>query len=299
MAKQIYGFLNDLVFKAIFGCQKNERLLICLLNALLLLEGESRLRSVVILNPFNLQEHLDDKLSILDVKAEDERGSRYNIEVQCMPHAAWVQRALFYLARLFVEQMSVGADYAVLRACTGVSLLDFELFPDLPHLRNAWRFRRTGGNEELPGTLEWISVELTKFGRDPAVDRQTRFGKWLRALKWGDKLLESGVTTDSDLLLEEGIAMAFKELDRVNADRELRYRIEAREKFEHVQATLLGSARREGLAEGEAKGRVEGQAEGRAEERKALVQRLLATGKSVAEIAALTGWPEEEIGSYR
>ncbi len=76
--------LNDLVFKALFGREGKESktILIDFLNELLNLDGENRIKEVVYLNPFNLQEFDGDKGSILDLKVKTESGERINIEVK-------------------------------------------------------------------------------------------------------------------------------------------------------------------------------------------------------------------------
>ena len=71
--------INDFAFKKIFGTTANKLALISFLNAVL------RLRipivDVTIVNPYNLQDFLDDKLSILDIKAIDANGAIYDIEM--------------------------------------------------------------------------------------------------------------------------------------------------------------------------------------------------------------------------
>ena len=71
---------NDFAFKKTFGSPENKVALISLLNAILALP--SPISDVTIENPYNLQDFHDDKLSILDVKATDEWGAIYDIEMQ-------------------------------------------------------------------------------------------------------------------------------------------------------------------------------------------------------------------------
>jgi len=61
----------DCVFKALLGAEENRNLLVHFLNAFLGQELSEPLVSVEILNPYNAQEYLTDKLSIVDVKARD------------------------------------------------------------------------------------------------------------------------------------------------------------------------------------------------------------------------------------
>jgi predicted transposase/invertase (TIGR01784 family) len=64
---------NDFAFKKTFGTEANKLSLISLLNAVLCLEPP--IVDVTIANPFNLQDFVDDKLSILDIKAIDKKRS--------------------------------------------------------------------------------------------------------------------------------------------------------------------------------------------------------------------------------
>jgi predicted transposase/invertase (TIGR01784 family) len=49
-----------------------------------------------LLNPFNEKDTADDKLSILDIKARDQRGRQYNVEMQMLAPRVYPQRVLYY-----------------------------------------------------------------------------------------------------------------------------------------------------------------------------------------------------------
>ena len=84
----------DFAFKKIFGTDPNKLSLISFLNAVLAL-GDP-IVDVVIVNPYNLQDFLDDKLSILDIKAIDANGAIYAIEMQLSIFKGLVQRIVFW-----------------------------------------------------------------------------------------------------------------------------------------------------------------------------------------------------------
>ncbi len=86
--------INDFAFKKIFGTPENRATLISLLNAILKLK--SPIIEVTLENPYNLQDFKDDKLSVLDVKAVDEAGAIYDIEMQLTMFEGLVQRIVFY-----------------------------------------------------------------------------------------------------------------------------------------------------------------------------------------------------------
>jgi predicted transposase/invertase (TIGR01784 family) len=263
-----YSFLNDFVFKYAFGREKNEHLLICLLNALLKLESRDKIETLQILNPFNLKEFADSKLSIVDVKAVDGWNRRYNIEVQVNPQSFFIPRALYYLGKLYCEQIGEGQPFSHLQKATGISILEFTIFPHTAELQNVFRFRNLRSGEDLTEALELHFIELPKFDKEKPRLLHSPFERWLHVLKFG-ALYPAGEKLPAELKREEGIPMALEELRKVNADREMRQLIEAREKARHDEATRFAEAELRGkvlgLAEGIEKGRREGIEKGRQE----------------------------------
>ncbi len=61
----------DYIFKALLGAEVNRNLLVHFLNAIIGSELATPLTTVDIMNPYNDKEYLDDKLSIVDVKARE------------------------------------------------------------------------------------------------------------------------------------------------------------------------------------------------------------------------------------
>jgi predicted transposase/invertase (TIGR01784 family) len=61
----------DCVFKALLGAEDNRNLLVHFLNAILSADLSTPIATVDILNPYNDKEFVEDKLSIVDVKAHD------------------------------------------------------------------------------------------------------------------------------------------------------------------------------------------------------------------------------------
>ena len=51
---------------------------------------------------------------------------------------AYVERVVFYLARLYVGQLEKGNPYTLLARTIGISLVDFVLFPDLEDLHTRY-----------------------------------------------------------------------------------------------------------------------------------------------------------------
>src|SRR5580700_6070944 len=122
----------DYAFKKVFGSEANTPVLLNLLDAVLKPPPDQRLVSVEILNPFNDKEAVDDKLSILDIKARDQQGRQYNVEMQMIGSGIYVQRVLYYWAVLHSQQLREGSDYDTLQATISISFVNGELFPQVP-----------------------------------------------------------------------------------------------------------------------------------------------------------------------
>ena len=70
----------DFAFKKIFGVIENKDILIHFINSVI--KKKIPIKRIHLCNPFNDKEHIRDKLSVLDIKALDEEGELYNIEMQ-------------------------------------------------------------------------------------------------------------------------------------------------------------------------------------------------------------------------
>jgi predicted transposase/invertase (TIGR01784 family) len=105
----------DCVFKTLFGSDDHRDLLIHFLNALLTDDLAAPITAVDILNPYNERETLDDKLTVVDVKARDPARRLFQVEIQLLVFANLAPRILYVWADLFSQQLQRGEDYRVLQ----------------------------------------------------------------------------------------------------------------------------------------------------------------------------------------
>ena len=174
----------DCVFKALLGSEENRNLLIHFLNAVLGAGLGSPIVEVEILNPYNEREFLDDKLSIVDVKAKDGDGRQFQAEVQLEVHAHLSRRIAYTWCDMHASQLRAGQDYRLLRPTYAIWLLAGSLFrDDSRHVRD-FRLRDAGG-----GALEdeggiWV-LELGKF-RAGRIEHEDQ--RWFKFFKDGGGL---------------------------------------------------------------------------------------------------------------
>jgi predicted transposase/invertase (TIGR01784 family) len=174
----------DCVFKALLGSEDNRVLLIHFLNALLGRELPAPVTAVEILNPYNEREFLDDKLSIVDVKARDALGRLYQVEIQIEPHPDLPARLVYTWADLYSQQLQSGQDYGALRPTYAIWLLSKDLLKKNPAYAHRYRLRDDGG--EL--LLEHGGIALFELSKFAATAVETEEQRWLKFFKEGERL---------------------------------------------------------------------------------------------------------------
>ncbi|MDS4013319.1 MAG: Rpn family recombination-promoting nuclease/putative transposase [Candidatus Accumulibacter sp.] len=181
----------DCVFKALLGADSNRRLLIHFLNAVLGAALPGPIRQVSILNPYNEREFLDDKLSIVDVKARDDAGQIYQVEIQLLSYAQLPARILYAWADLYSAQLGSGQDYAALRPTYAIWLLAENLLHDDPAYAHSYRLRDENGRILLEHGGIWL-LELNKFVAERVETEQQR---WLKFFTEGQRLDQTQLPT--------------------------------------------------------------------------------------------------------
>ncbi|SHH54788.1 Rpn family recombination-promoting nuclease/putative transposase, partial [Tepidibacter thalassicus] len=111
----------DFVFKKLFGSEENKDILISFINSVL--SEENQVKDIKIKNPYNLSSYIKGKMSILDIKAVDEKGVWYDIEMQIAEQSFYDKRALYYWAKVYSDQIESGEDYFELRKTISINIL--------------------------------------------------------------------------------------------------------------------------------------------------------------------------------
>ena len=151
-----------MVFKAILGDPENLIVLLAFLNAVM---APVRITHAVIQNPSTLRKMLEEKEIVVDVRATDQDGRIYQIEMQCINHHALMARMLYGWARHYAGQLKEGSNYSALKPVISIWLVEDDLTSS-----PGWR-HRVRASDEL-GKLETLPhfdlhiFELNKFLRE-------------------------------------------------------------------------------------------------------------------------------------
>ena len=278
--------VNDMIFKFIFGAEERKELLRELVNLVLARVNLPLASTMTLRNPFNLRQFEKDKETILDIGAADESGRMFDIEMQLTTQKSYGSRALYYWSRVYGAQLPEAGEYEALHPVVGIHLVDFVLRKEKRHFVKLYRpldVLDPDRNDASVLSLDEIAVilELPLMDRGDDCERLEKLLLLLES-EGGNEAMTSSLAEQDKIFAD--IDEAFR---KFTADPELMYIYEGRRKAQMDKNSMIGEARREGIAEGEAKGKAEGAIEA--------ARRLKALGVAVEIIAKATGLPAEEI----
>ena len=202
-----------------------------------------------------------------------------NIEIQIGAQAGMFERMHYYAAKLVVDQIGKGEDYAGMPQVIRIAILDHRLIAADGRYHHRFRLCDPDAGMEYPNALEIHTLELPKL---PAASDGTELWEWMR-------FLSSETPEEFAAVKERGpeMAEAVARLAELSADEEMRMLADAREKARRDQIARMRYAREEGKAEG--------RAEGKAEEKTETARRMLRLKMPLADIARLTDLPVTEV----
>ncbi|MDP3176855.1 MAG: Rpn family recombination-promoting nuclease/putative transposase [Spirochaetaceae bacterium] len=294
----------DIVFKKLLGSEEHIGLTLSFLNAVLERAGRPKAASLAILNPFRPGEFRGDKDCVLDIRARDQEGREFQIEVQVKTNAALTRRMLHYWATCYLSQLPKGREYLDHSPVISVWLIEEPLFRDGAFFHAFQPIdpatRRLLSEDFLVITLELSAWEET-FGIAPATSTQTAslegsLENWLYFFSKGEDL-------DPDDPGPNVRGAEFQEAMEImrtfTKSEAARYAYFKRLDYQRDRMSSEREEREKGLAEGLIRGRAEGKAEGIAEgeQAKALetARRLKARGLAIEIIAESTGLSRDEV----
>ena len=148
--QQLVNLRIDFAFKQLFGTNGSEDILIAFLNAMLQESLESPIASLQLEDPHLHREYEEDKLSILDISATLDTGTKVNVEIQLNNNHDMVKRSLYYWGRLYTSQLQRDA-----LQCTSQN-----------HHHKLTKLRNVFGTPSLPYNKHIMEYTTTKLLSD-------------------------------------------------------------------------------------------------------------------------------------
>lgn len=204
---------NDVAFRKVFGNENKKVILISFLNAVLGLETQDRVKEVTLLNPFQLPRLAGEKSSIIDVRATDEKGSTFIVEMQVAEPDGFDKRVLYYTSKDYAGQINSGDDYPLLRPVYFIGILNFNYFVGGDYLSSHSIIDEATGENGFKD-LKFRFIELKKFNKK-AHELKNIIDKWTFFIKNAEDL-----DVMPDNVDDEGLKEAYEEAAQHNWSRE-------------------------------------------------------------------------------
>jgi len=165
----------DIIFKLLFGDERNKDLTINFISAVLgYKDGE--LEDISFYDTHLKRENPNDKLGVLDIKAKLSNGNVIDIEMQSRSISDMRSRISYYKSHLLIEQIGDGNLYSKLKPTKSIIVADFDFIPESEKCHTI--FQMLERDEHFPfNDLEEIHVlclkKLSKLNNE-------RLREWLK-----------------------------------------------------------------------------------------------------------------------
>ena len=155
--------LNDYFMRYMFAKEGHEHILLNLINAVRTDYNQEPFEEVKVLNTFNLKETVNDKQSIVDVRAITKSGETVLIEIQRVGNQSFVYRSLYYWAKGYISNLRNNEKYNDLKQVIVINILDFNLLKDINKEHSCYVIKELETNHILTNHLEMHFLELPKY----------------------------------------------------------------------------------------------------------------------------------------
>jgi predicted transposase/invertase (TIGR01784 family) len=263
---------TDIVFKLLFGDERNKDILAAFLTAVL---GFRVLpRGITLIDPHLKRNYLEDKLGILDVRLRLRNKKFINIEMQAENKKGIRGRLEYYISKGIADQLKRNDDHGRLIPTVMILVSKQTVLPETEKYHSEFGTLEKTEHFELHGLKSIHILELSKL------PKQSDLGlvDWLRFINAEKK--EDFVALAKK---NKRLGRAVKALELASATARTRDLYEYRVKAARDKRAELAYAKEEGWAEGKAEGKAVGREEGRVEERDEILA-LIRQGLSAAEI---------------
>ena len=252
-----------------FGYTGNEEITKGLLNAIL----KEKVTDVSLnCNTILERDLYDDKLGILDIRAKVNNVVDINVEMQLVDEKNIEKRIIFYLSKMYTQNLKKSHNYSELNKCISILFIDFELekLKEIPKYLTKWNIREeTYSKIILTDVLEFYIIEMPKINKYSSVN--TLLDTWVKFISNSEGLNMENA--------DESIKKAKEVLDEISEDEHEQYLAHLREKY---------IFERQGIEEaGFDKGAKAKQIE--------IAKKMKAKNMKIDEIAEITGLTKEEI----
>ncbi|MBL0709888.1 MAG: Rpn family recombination-promoting nuclease/putative transposase [Colwellia sp.] len=176
----------DCVFKQLLGAKESTERLIDFLTSIL--SPKIPIASVEILNPYNEKEFIGDKLSVVDIKATDNNGVIYQIELQLCSHQFLSPRIIYNWSNIYQGQLKQGESYRKLKPVISIWLIVGKLFKETTNHHHCFTLYDQKNNYPLSDHCAIHVIELAKWHKSGALTHEDSWLYFFKNAKSWNKL---------------------------------------------------------------------------------------------------------------
>ena len=248
--KEDAPLLDDYVFKRTFTRDEPNGILRDFLESVL----KIKLRNVQVLNAEIPKDILDERGSVLDIRAELDNTKIVDIEMQVKDQGNISKRSTVYMSKNIATQIKTSEDYQGLKPSIVINILNFNRYKrNSYHSIAHMKFEKTrkeeyvdlGYKEEeqlATDVLEMHFIELPKFiKKNPEI--KTKLDEWLWLIAGREDKVEMSKLDNPE------VKKAMKLVDEIMADPKEREIIEARAMAKFNYDTGVAYAKEQGKKE--------------------------------------------------
>ena len=291
---------RDIIFRRLFGVEKNMTILKSFIQAILDLSDED-VQDLQIKDPHLLLGTKEDKLSILDLKLTLSSGTIAHVEIQQANRADMIHRIVYYNSRLITEQVQSGDDMYFFHRVISIVITSFDLIPHKSKYFSRSRLLDLEDYQECHDLFEYVTINLSRLPNE--TDNSKRW-EWLRFLNTENKEEFEQMKTRFN---DPEIVNAVKELEKISQNKEARAEYFQREKalrdyismfsvkYYEGRETGIDIGRSEGIDIGRTEGIDIGRSEGIEAERYETAVKLFKNGVDRSIIREVTCFNDEKL----
>ena len=176
----------------------------------------------------------------MDVRVALNNNTEIDIEIQLAELKIWADRSLFYLSKMYTEQIEQGQGYDVLKKCVSISILNFDLFKGETEFYSRFHIMEDTRHILYTDKMEFHVIELPKLPTELKENASD-------ILLWA-KFINAEKKEEFDMLATKNpyIKSAYEQLQVISQDKQKRLEYETREKAIRDHNQLMFEARKQG-----------------------------------------------------
>ena len=235
---------NDYAFKRVFGVEENKDVLQDLLECILDIPPEN-IAGLELLDKELHKDSISDKTGVLDVKLRLKNNIIIDIEIQNRWNSEFVQRTIFYWAKMYTENLKTSDVYTKLPKCITINIVG-EGFDLNNLLHSEYNVVEKHINERLSDELEIHFLNLAKvkeqqesFEQD---EKKKKLYNWLKFIKTDNPEVRKMLAESSEMM-----AKANETIEVMEMSPKEKWLYENRMKYEHDKASWKHVGYQEGV----------------------------------------------------